>query len=245
MPLAERSKPMWQQISEYYKKKILMGELRVGDRLPSVREIREEWGVSQGVAQQAVSHLHLAERLVRTDSGGTYVAEQRAAISPQHRMRLAGDPAGLDVTVTAASTVRAPAYVRPMFGLGDGDWIVRREELTRLADGTPYMLAVTWVDRLWLEEVPELLHLAPLPDPAGAAHLLAARGGIDVGELAGGIALECRRVLDDGREMPALGVGPEAYVLAMVNGWRHLGSLLAYTEAILPPGQVIEADIEP
>lgn len=245
MPRAERSLPLWEQIARYYKDQITRGELREGDRLPSVRQVREEWDVSHGVAQQAMTHLHLAERLVRTDSGGTYVLPRRAAVSPQLQLRLVTEPATLAVTVTAAELTDAPEYVQPMFGMEPGARVVRREEVTRLADGTPHMLAVTWCDPASLLAVPELLHAAPLPDPAGAAHLIAARAGIDLAELSGGIAFECRRVLDDGREMEALGTGPDAYVLAGVSGWRAGEMLLAYTEFILPPGQVVEADIEP
>ena len=245
MPRARRELPMWQQIARYYKEQIVRGELREGDRLPSVRQIREEWDVSQGVAQQAVAHLHLAEKLVRTDATGAYVLPPRAAVSPQLQLRLASSPAGLEVTVTAAELTDAPAYIQPMFGMAAGDRVVRREEVTRLAGGTPHRLSVTWCDASSLLAVPELLHAAPLPDPAGAAHLIAVRGGIDPAELSGGIAFEARPARDDGRELSALGLEPGAGVLAVVEGWRHAGQLLAYTEFILPQGQVVEADIEP
>lgn len=245
MPRAERALPMWQQIARHYKRQIVLGELRENDKLPSVRDIAREWEVSQGVAQQAVQHLHLAENLIRTDPTGAYVREPRAAMSPQLQLRLTSEPAALVTTVTAAGLVDTPDYIRPMFGMGPGDRVVRREEVTRLADGTPHMLAVTWCEAGALLAVPELLHQVPLPDPAGAAHLIAARAGIDLDDLSGGIAFECRRVLDDGREALYLETGPGAYVLAGVSGWRHGEELLAYTEFILPPGQVVEADIEP
>lgn len=245
MPRAQRVLPMWQQIARHYKELIITGQLRQGDRLPSVRQIREEWDVSQGVAQQAVAHLHLAERLVRTESTGVYVDAPRAALSPQQRLRLTAGPAGEEVTVTAAGLqVPAPDYIRPMFSLDEGGRVIRREEVTR-RDGAPHMLAVTWCAPEAALPVPELLHAAPLPDPRGAAHLIAVRLGLEPGELAGGIAFECRQAKDDGRELDALGLEPGAFVLAVVNSWRHGETLLAYTEFILPPGQVVEADIEP
>jgi DNA-binding GntR family transcriptional regulator len=224
---------------------ILRGELRQGDALPSVRAVRAEWDVSQSVAQQAIAHLHLAERLVRTDPSGTYVGPPRAAISPQQRMRLDIAPSSEAVTVTAASLVDAPEYIRPMFGLSGTSNVLRREEVTALADGTPHMLAVTWCHPVSLSAVPELMALQPLPDPKGAAHLIAERAGYDPGDLTGGVAFECRAAKEDGRERPALDLEQGAYVLAGVSGWRHGDDLLAYTEFILPPNQVVEADIEP
>lgn len=249
MPQAQRSKPLWQQVADHYKGLILRGELRQDDALPSIRAIRDEWGVSQATAQQAVMHLHLAERLVRTDPSGTYVDVPRAALGPQQRMTLAAAPASEEVTVTAAGYVEAPEYIVPMLGLLDyglpSDSVIRREEITRLADGSPSRLSVTWVHPKYGQQVPELLEQEPLPDPRGAGHLIAARTGIDPAELTGGIAFECRLAKDDERELPALGLEPGAYVLAVVNGWRAGEDLLEYTESVLPPGRVIEADIEP
>jgi DNA-binding transcriptional regulator YhcF (GntR family) len=246
VPRAQRNKPLWQQIAEHYKEEILSGALREGDLLPSVRAIAAEWVVAPTVAQQAVAHLHLAERLVRTDPSGTYVDKPRAALSPQQRMRLDIAPASEVVTVTAAGLVDAPDYIVPMLDLPErGATVIRREEVTALADGSPHMLSVTWVSPYWFIRVPELGERAPLPDPKGAAHLIAVRAGIDPDSLTGGVAFECRQAKDDRRELPALGLEAGAYVLAGVSGWRAGEKLLAYTEFILPPGQVVEADIEP
>jgi DNA-binding GntR family transcriptional regulator len=248
VPQAQRSKPLWQQVADHYKGQILRGELRQGDALPSIRAIRDEWGVSQATAQQAVAHLHLAERLVRTNPAGTYVDAPRAALGPQQRMALSLAPSSEVVIVTFAGTVPAPEYIVPMFGLQDGPPdhpVIRREEVTRQADGSPARLSVTWVNPRYHSRAPELLEMAPLPDPGGAGHLIAKRFGIPAGELTGGIAFECRQAKDDGRELPALGLAPGSYVLAVVNGWRRGGDLLEYTESVLPPNRVIEADIEP
>jgi GntR family transcriptional regulator len=238
---------MWQQIADHFKTEIIEGRLRENDELPTVRETARTFGVSHGTAQQAYTHLRLAEHLVRTDGAGTYVDRPRAAISPQQRMRLTATPTSQVTTVTAAGLVTAPDYIKPMFGLeAEGHQVIRREEVTRLADGTPHMLSVTWVHAQYRALVPELLAQEPLPDPRGAAYLVAERQGIDPGTLTGGVAFECRLAKNDSREMPALGLLESwAYVLAGVNGWRHGDDLLAYTEFILPPGQVVEADIEP
>lgn len=250
MPPIQRQRPMWQQIADHFKNEILEGRLSEGDALPTVRETARDWAVSHGTAQQAYTHLNLAEHLVRADGAGTYVDAPRAAMSPQQRMRLTAAPASEVVTVTAAEMILAPAYIRPMFGLAGTSQVIRREEVTRLTDGTPRMLSVTWVHAQYRALVPELRQTAPLPDPKGAAHLIAARMAearpdFDPDSLTGGIAFEARQAKDDGRELPALDLERGAYVLAGVSGWRHGDDLLEYTEFILPPGQVVEADIEP
>jgi DNA-binding transcriptional regulator YhcF (GntR family) len=246
VPPVQRYEPAWKQIADHFKNEILEGRLATGDRLPTVREVRDQWGVSQGTAQQAYSHLHLAERLVRTEpGGGTYVDKPRAALSPQQRWRLAAAPVSEVVTVTFAGLVPAPEYVRPMFGLGEGASVIRREEVTRMTDSSPSRLSVTWAHPRYAFLVPELLEAAPLPDPRGAGHLIAGRADLDPDSLTGGVAFEARQAKDDGRELPALDLQPGAYVLAGVSGWRNGVNLLEYTEFVLPPNRVVEADIEP
>jgi GntR family transcriptional regulator len=245
VPQVQRSEPMWRQVASHYKGMILRGELREGDQLPSVRQIRDEWGVSQGVAQRAVEHLHLAERLVATGPSGTVVAAPRAAFGPQQRMRLTAAPASEVVTVTSAGLVPAPAYVVPLLGLAEGDPVIRREEVTRRADGSPHRLSVTWCAPQYSLPVPELTAEEPLPDPRGAGPLIAQRLEVEAGNLHGGVAFEARLAKDDGRELPALGLAAGAFVLAGVSGWRYGDDTLEYTEFVLPAGQVVEADIEP
>lgn len=244
MPRAQRTKPLWQQVADHYKEQILRGELREGDLLPSMREMAREFGVSQSTAQQALAHLHLAQRLVATSTAGTVVAPPRAALGPQQRMALTLAPSSELVTVTFAGIVEAPEYIVPMFSLPVSR-VIRREEVTRQADGSPARLSVTWCAPVYAGRAPELLEQAPLPDPRGAAHLIAERLGYNPDDLTGGIAFEARLAKDDGRELPALGLEAGAFVLAGVNGWRHAGDLLEYTEFVLPAGRVIEADIEP
>lgn len=246
MPPIQRYQPAWKQIADHFKTEILEGRLSQGDQLPPVREVAADWAVSQGTAQQAYAHLHLAEHLVRTEpGGGTYVDAPRASMSPQQRMRLTAEPSSVAVTVTAAELVPAPAYIRPMFGLAGTGQVIRREEVTRLADGSPDRLSVTWLHPKYRALVPELLRAEPLPYPKGAGPLIAKRAEIDAGTLTGGIAFECRLAKDDGRELPALDLEPGAYVLAGVSGWRAGDDLLEYTEFVLPPNRVIEADIDP
>ena len=252
MPQAERRFPIYLQIAGHYKREILEGRLREGDRLPSVREIHRRWTSAPGaeqfgqnVVQRAVAHLRDAEHLVRTDGTGTYVAAQRAALGPQQRLRLSAAPLSEVTEVTAAELVPAPLYIVPILGLAGANGerpVIRRETVARLADGTPHMLSVSWTAPWYAPAVPELLVTAPLPDPRGAAHLIAARTGRQVDW--GRQGMEARLARDDGRELVHLGLRPGAFVLAGVWTWVSGDEVLEYGEYVLPAGQVIESDME-
>lgn len=237
MALAQRHRPLWRQVADHYKEKILSGELAPGDRLPPVRAVAAEWGVSQGVAQQALSHLNLAERLVRADAGGTYVEAGKAVPARQRRLRLGGDADG---EVLSAAIVPVPGYLSALFGLGDDGEAVRREILHRRPDGTPYLLGVDWYPRHLVRQVPELLAQVPLPAPGGA-ELIAQRLGLAVDD--GGAAAEARRIRDDGRETALLDLTAGAPCLAVIYAWHAGGQVIEYQEAVLPPGAVVEFDL--
>lgn len=241
MPPAQRYQPMWRQISDHFKKEIIEGRLATGDRLPALRNVSGDWQVSQGVAQRAYEHLAEAEHLVRSDATGTYVDAPRAVIGPQQRVRLTADPATQPAEVLSAEVVAAPPYVASLLGLPEGGTVIRREQVTRRPGGEPYMLSVSWVPPQMAGPVPELLHAVPVPDPKGAAHLIAERTGVPLGE--SGAALETRTVKDDGRETALLGLRPGSCVLAGIHVWTAGGEVTEYEEYVLPPGQVVEFEL--
>jgi DNA-binding transcriptional regulator YhcF (GntR family) len=245
MPPVTRREPLHLQLAGYYKQQILDGALRPGDRVPSVREMAASSGVGQHVAQRAVEYLK-TEGLVRTDGTGTYVAEPRAALGPQQRLRMAAAPASETQATLAAGLVPCPEYVLPVLGLEPGDLAARREWVTSEGDD-PARLSVTWCRPEFAAAVPELTWRVPL-DPRGAAALIADRTGLAVEDLVGSTGFECRRAKDDHRELPLLRMYPGSFVLAVVYTWSTPGvdgQVLEYTEFVLPPGRVIEFDLEP
>ncbi|MBG0814653.1 GntR family transcriptional regulator [Planomonospora sp. ID82291] len=65
--------PQYAVIADHLRRRIKSGELAPGDQVPTEREIREEFGVSQPVARQAVAQLR-AEGLVVSQQGrGSFV----------------------------------------------------------------------------------------------------------------------------------------------------------------------------
>src|SRR3984893_5550428 len=66
--------PIWRQLADAITSKITAGELKVGDQVPSVRELAEEWGVAVSSAANALSELR-GQGVIKTERGrGSYVA---------------------------------------------------------------------------------------------------------------------------------------------------------------------------
>lgn len=62
----------WRQIARIYRDKISSGELKSGDRLPSIRSITQEYEVAGTTAQKVIEALR-DEGLVVTSPMGTFV----------------------------------------------------------------------------------------------------------------------------------------------------------------------------
>nr|WP_032122087.1 GntR family transcriptional regulator [Clostridium amazonitimonense] len=72
--------PIYTQIMNYIKKKIILGELCGGDKLPSVRELSSELKVNPNTIQRSYQELE-REGLTYTQRGtGTFVTENKDTI---------------------------------------------------------------------------------------------------------------------------------------------------------------------
>ena len=70
------NQPIYIQIIEYIKRKIINLELKEGDKLPSVRELSQELTVNPNTVQRSYQELE-RENLVFTQRGmGTFVTEE-------------------------------------------------------------------------------------------------------------------------------------------------------------------------
>src|SRR4051794_33679325 len=68
-PQVHRSLPPYLQITQHYRDQIKRGQLKDGDRLPSARQLVEQWKVAHATAAKVLSTLR-AEGLVTTTTGG-------------------------------------------------------------------------------------------------------------------------------------------------------------------------------
>ena len=70
--LSEGPVPPWRQILAIYRERIESGELKHGDRLPSIKGISQEYGVAMSTAQKVIEALR-DEGLAVTSVMGTFV----------------------------------------------------------------------------------------------------------------------------------------------------------------------------
>jgi DNA-binding GntR family transcriptional regulator len=70
----DRGSPVapWRQIAEIYRGRIRSGDLKSGDRIPSIATLAQEYQVAATTAQKAVEALR-DEGLVATSPMGTFV----------------------------------------------------------------------------------------------------------------------------------------------------------------------------
>lgn len=87
LPLADRHEKETRQAWVYrcVRERIVAGELRRGDRLPSTRTLAERWGVSRGIVELAFEQLTLEGYVAsRVGSGTEVVADLSAAVALTH-----------------------------------------------------------------------------------------------------------------------------------------------------------------
>lgn len=142
----EHSIPLYLRLKETLQENIESGRLQPGDRVPSERELSEQFSMSRMTVRHALTELVSEGVLTRQQGRGTFVGR------PKIRQALAGltsfsedmlarglRPGG---RVLSLQIVQAPRKVRTALGLDESHWVVRVERL-RLADDEPMALEMT------------------------------------------------------------------------------------------------------
>ena len=73
-----RDTPIYRQLAESILRDIRTGTLKAGSKLPTVRELTEETGLSQGTVKHAYDHLETLGVIEMTQGKGTFVRQQEA-----------------------------------------------------------------------------------------------------------------------------------------------------------------------
>jgi GntR family transcriptional regulator len=157
----ERNEPPYKQLVTHYRAAISSGTLADGERLPTVREIAESWGVAFTTAAKAIRALS-DEGLVMTSNQGTVVRGPGSRSTPDRLLTLLATsriyPAGERAVILAADLVPAPDHVATAMLLSPGDPVVRRERINLIdPDTTPTQRSVSWLPGDLAEQVPALL----------------------------------------------------------------------------------------
>lgn len=137
--------PIYVTIRDSIKHRVDEGVWTIGDRLPSERDLAEEFAVSRMTLRQAVSLLVDEGVLERRVGSGTYVASRRV----QEKMRGTTSFTEIVTSQGKAASSRLISYQKKLasetemhqLGLTVKDYVIRMERV-RYADGLPVVYEV-------------------------------------------------------------------------------------------------------
>lgn len=144
------NQPIYIQIHDRIKEEIEKGRWKIGDRLPSERELALTFGVSRMTLRQAVQTLSDEGILERKIGSGTYVARQKV------QEKMFGTTSFTEImesqnrvpsskTVSFFSTTPSSSEMKRL-GLKEHEPIVRMERI-RYADGLPICFEVASIPK--------------------------------------------------------------------------------------------------
>lgn len=147
--------PVYIQIHNQIKKDIEGGKWRVGERIPSERELAVDFSVSRMTLRQAIQTLVDEGILERRVGAGTYVASQKV------QEKMSGVTSFTDVMLAQGKrpSSRTISYhvANPSISemeklkLQDGDQVLRMERI-RFGDGTPISFEVATVPYVLVQD---------------------------------------------------------------------------------------------
>jgi GntR family transcriptional regulator len=125
--------PLYVQLEQILKSKIMTGELFLGEQIPTEKELAETYGVSTITARQAVLNLVQEGLLLRKQGKGTYVQGGTKNVKNILTLKVRGDindvvPEGLSlqkVKVLDINRIASPKRVASILNLDEGDEVVR------------------------------------------------------------------------------------------------------------------------
>ena len=147
--------PAYRRVLAELRDLILSGQLAEGDRLPTVREISERYGVPTGTASQAVSQLQAEGFVVKRHGSGAFVRRfqtiPRSSPSRLSRARWSagGEIQQVDTGQRSRSVdvvigeVDAPEWVAEPLGLAAGQRVIYRSRRF-IVDERPVQLATSY-----------------------------------------------------------------------------------------------------
>ncbi|WP_214327823.1 GntR family transcriptional regulator [Nonomuraea sediminis] len=154
----QEERPRYLRIADELAARIAKGELREGDKLPSIPQLTRDYGVSANTAQAVIRTLVSDGLAVAKSGSGTYVrkrAQVRQLVRSWNRNARGGSPFAGEMATQGrigswdydSRTAQAPAEVRERLGLdepsGDEPDVVRTDYVFR-GDGEPVMLSTAW-----------------------------------------------------------------------------------------------------
>ncbi|MDT3398433.1 GntR family transcriptional regulator [Streptomyces sp. B1866] len=233
----------YRRIAAQIKGRIERGELRPGDRIPSVREIERTEGVSTATATRVAAVLR-AEGYAESIPGvGTIVSAPRKQTTGPDRLSMlraggSGFRSGERTEILCSALVPAAESIAAALGVREGEDVVQRQRVYRDDQGV-VALSTSWLPGELAESAPELLSVEPLPKMTFG--LVEERTGRRVVRRRDVVAI--RPVPEDVAETLGVPVGTAA--LTMTNCyWDQNGAATEYAIDFLGTGRELSAEYE-
>lgn len=162
MPEIQEALPKYLQIAGHIRDQIVRGDLKVGDEVPSERQLAADWSVARPTAAKALEALKVQGLVVAERGSGTYVRDSNAVPRTRERYQRAAQLGGMygaaeSVEFLATEIITAPEHVRESLRLERDASVIRRSRLVRGAGGKPIELSTSWFDAGLADRAPDLL----------------------------------------------------------------------------------------
>jgi GntR family transcriptional regulator len=135
------------QIAESMREQIETGRLKPGDKLPSNRELMDEWKAGSQTVQRAVRALKEAGLVETRASRGVFVRPRRKSVERSADYNIAPSPGGNAYKATSRRLLIGPVaavpYVAEAFGFEVGTEVFCRARLM-VRDEEPIELVTSW-----------------------------------------------------------------------------------------------------
>ena len=151
MARSQKQNPLHVDISEQIHQQIIDGDYLPGDKLPSERELTEQWQVSRITIRRAIANL-VQQGLVSTHQGkGAFVTHQRKVIytlsSPLTFLQddLVSQGIELSIQNIVYKAVTPSSQIGKILQLGDRKSTVYLQKKLLLADNEPGCVDITYI----------------------------------------------------------------------------------------------------
>lgn len=128
--------PLYLQIKQLLIQRVLSGEWRPAQLLPSEMKLAEEYDVSQGTVRKAIEEMAAENLVVRQQGKGTFVSTHRSSSQPFRFIRLISDASAERHPATKFVSIKtgaATAIERQRLELPNGARVLRTERLRSFA----------------------------------------------------------------------------------------------------------------
>lgn len=155
-PLAmefDSGRPRHEQISDWLREKIEEGSYEVDEKLPSEKQLGEQFDVSRVTVRRALQTLESEDYIYRRQGLGSFVQDRRAAQGLVHLTDFAQDMAraGLEASSTVCHQAPESPPSDVAVRLDTDDTHVMRLDRVRLGDGDPMAFDRTWLPMFYAQ----------------------------------------------------------------------------------------------